>query len=339
MKDKTHSRRHLRAARIFFALVAGLFLIPGLRAQPAMDNRVLLVFETSSDMKKRLPSVRSGLNDAMSSDMGDELQPGDSFGVWTFDRQLHAGQFPLQSWAPETAAAMVSEIVAFVGKQHYSGSASFNVLQAPMGRLVQNSERLTVLIFCDGETEITGTPFDAGINQIFKEHQAAQKKAKRPFIIVLRTQLGQYVGCTVNFPPTPMNFPPFPPLPPPPEPPAPKPETTPTPAPLPPLIIVGTTVGTNFPPPEPKPEPTNSAPPVITNTVASNTVASITTNDSITQTNSVPAQRESSDPGGIASLAIGLGFLIAAAALAVFVLRRSRKADGSSLITQTIKKD
>jgi hypothetical protein len=339
MNRQAHSKKRICAARIFSALLAGFFLIQGLRAQPAeqgLDNRVLLVFEMSADMKKRLPAEQIGLNGALATSLNGSLQPGDSIGVWTFDSELHAGQYPLQTWVPENGADIASNIVAFVGKQRYAKSAGFDALVAALNRVVQKSERLTVLIFCDGETAIGGTPFDTGINQIFQEHQAGQKKAKQPFLIVMRAQLGEYAGCTVNFPPLPANFPAFPPPPPPPEPPAPKPDATPPPEPpaeLPPLIIVGKTVGTNPPPPEPEPEPARLAPLIQTNTI------SAAPTNSIAPTNSVAASTENSDLTSKGSLAIGAAFLAMAAGLAVFTLRRSRQTDSASLITQMMRKD
>ena len=227
--------------------------------------------------------------------------------------------------------SIASNIMAFVGKQQYEKSASIDVMLAALNRVVLKSERLTVLVFCDGETAIGGTPFDSGINQIFHQRESAQKKAKQPFIIVFRAQLGEYVGCTVNFPPLPVNFPYFPPLPPP------APNTASNPPPvidlpppavtLPPLIIVGTNVGTNFPPPEPNPEPTNPAPPVQTNMI------------SAIPTNPVVPPPENSELSSDGSLAIGAAFLAAAGGLTLFMLRRSRKTNSSSLITQTMKKD
>jgi hypothetical protein len=345
MNRQAHSKKRICAARIFSALLAGFFLIPGLWAQPAeqgLDNRVLLVFEMSADMKKRLPAEQIGLNGALATSLNGSLQPGDSIGVWTFDQELHAGQYPLQTWVPENGADIASNIMVFVGKQRYAKSTSFDALIAALNRVVQKSERLTVLIFCDGETAIGGTPFDTGINQIFQEHQAGQKKAKQPFLIVMRAQLGEYAGCTVNFPPLPANFPAFPPPPPPPAPPetpAPKPDVAPppeTPAELPPLIIVGKTVGTNPPPPEPEPEPAKAAALIQTNTVSAAPTNLIVP---ATQTNFVAAAPENSDLTSKGSLAIGATFLAVAAGLAVFTLRRSRQTDSASLITQTMKKD
>jgi hypothetical protein len=122
-----------------------------------------------------------------------------------------------------------------------------------------------VLIFSDGEDQIQWTPFNAGINQVVQQRLAEQKKTKQPFVLVLRTQLGQYVGCTVNFPPGMVNVPEFPPLPapvqtPPPAPP-PEPVVNPPPPTGPPLIIIGTKVETNWPP-APAPAPTLPANPV-----------------------------------------------------------------------------
>ena len=109
----------------------------------------------------------------------------------------------------------------FVGKQHYAKSTHFEVLQPLLNQVVQDSERLTVLIFCDGEGKISGTPYDAGINQFFQEKLAEQKKARQPFVIVLRSQLGQYVGCTIGLAAAAGELSRFPPLPLPPPPPAP----------------------------------------------------------------------------------------------------------------------
>jgi len=130
-----------------------------------------------------------------------------------------------------------------------------------LSEVVQSSPRLTVMIFCDGNDELHGTPFAAGIDQVFKQRQSERQKARQPFIIVLRSQLGSYVGCTVNFPPAPVSFPEFPPLPQPANPPPPEATNPPPPPPplAPPLILIGTNH-----PSRPR-APVNPPPPVATN--------------------------------------------------------------------------
>ena len=260
-------KRLFRRAWFAFALCAGALLIPAGHAQPApqrSDSRYLFIFDTSADMKKRLPAVQAEVNVLMSSAMGGQLRAGDSLGVWTFDKDLHTGQFPLRHWNAEDAVTIASNINQFVGKQHYGNSTRFNALQPQLNQLIQTSARLTVLIFCDGEDEIKWTPYDASINQVIAQRQAGQKKARQPIVLVLRSQFGQYAGCAINFPPGMVTLPEFPPLPAPVK----TPPPTPPPAPAvkppigPPLIIIGTKVETNWPPaPAPAPTPTtNSAP-------------------------------------------------------------------------------
>ena len=267
----------LRVAPVAFALCAGVFLIPAGRAQPApqiSENRFLFIFDTSAEMKKRLPAVQTEVKQLLATSMGGQLHSGDSIGVWTFNQDLNTAQFPQQRWMPESAVTIVSDINKFVGRQRFTGNTRFGALQPRLNQVIHDSGRLTVLIFSDGGDEIKWTPYDAGINQVFKQRLVEQKSTQQPFVLVFRTQLGQYAGCTVNFPPGMVSIPDFPPPPAPPaptNPPPPAPPPTPVVKPPtgPPVIIIGTTVGTNWPPaPPPKPVPavpTNIPPPVPTN--------------------------------------------------------------------------
>jgi hypothetical protein len=363
MKTPTHQNQLVHRPFIFAVLLAGIFLVPAARAQPAVrnwDNRFLLIFDTSSDMKRRLPAVQKAVNDILAASTNGLLHSGDSIGVWTFDQDFHAGQFPLQHWGPENAALITSAINTFVGKQRYTKTTSFDALLPLLNRVVGGSDRLTVLIFCDGQGEIHGTPYDVGINQIFQQRQSEREKARLPIIIGLRSQRGQYVGCMVSFPPQPVSLPEFPPLPPPPVPPVPPPVPPPPvkSVAIPSLIIVGTTITNHLPPPAPKPVPP-PAPPVI----ATSTPAPVVTNEvkppivvPLMETSAVPAQPkiaaapltttnaiapppESSRIGHNGALAVGAAFLAAASALAGFMFRRSRKTGGDNPGESSMKKD
>ena len=267
----------VRAARFVAALLAGIFLAGPLPAapEPPVENRFLLIFDTSSAMKKREPAVENAIDNLLATSLRGELHEGDSIGVWTFDKDLRTGEFPLMRWDPPSAAAIAEGLKDFLRKHRYAGETSFAALQPFLDGVVKNSQRLTVLIFCDGQSEINWTPYDNAINKALGERQAERKKNKQPFILLLRSQLGEYVGCTVGLPPELIGFPQFPPLPAPeikPVPPAPTnappvvPQST-----LPPLVIIGTKVGTNLPPPELQSAPTNVP-------AVSNIVAGISTN-------------------------------------------------------------
>ena len=264
------SRNHfVRRAVLAAVLVTTFFLMPALRAQPTeqtVHGRYLFIFDTSSNMKNRLPAVQKSLNTMLATGLGGQLHKGDTLGVWTFDQELHPGDFPLQVWDPDDAASIAANITQFLGTRKYAGKTRFEALQPLLNRVMRGSDRLTVVIFSDGATKITGTTFDTGINQLFEQNVAAQKKARQPIVVLLRSQLGKYIGCTVSYPPQLVSLPQFPPLPPVPEPPpAPKPAPAPLPAPAivtPSIVITGTNIEIHPAPPVAIPAPT-TPPPVI----------------------------------------------------------------------------
>jgi len=357
MKTQIHQNQTVHRPFFFAALLAGIFLVPAGRAQPAaakVDSRFLLIFDTSSDMKPRLPAIQKALSSVLATNANGQLHSGDSLGVWTFDQVLHAGLFPLQRWRTNTAATITSNISAFADSQRYSKKTGFEALMPPLNQIVRSSERLTAVIFCDGYGEIRETPYDTGINQVFRQRQGERQKARLPIVIVLRSQRGQYIGCMVSFPPQPVSFPEFPPLPED----VPAPMNAPAPpgppqASVPPLIIVGTTITNHVPPPAPKPPPalksvlTNPPPLVITATPAPVVTNQVKPPDEVLlmQTGAVPAQLKiaaapltttnaiapPSDTIEISrksAFAIGVAFLAMAGGLAVFILRRARKPGG-----------
>jgi len=365
---KMCSNPFARGARVLAALGAGCFMVSVATAQPAassVDSRYLLIFDTSSAMKSRVPATQYVVERLFFSMMNGQFQAGDSIGVWAFDRKLRLGGFPLQRWLPQNAATIASDITNFVRLQRYSKSTRFDVVMPDVNSLVQDSEQLTVLIFCDGDGEIKGTPYDNAINTVLKQNQSALSRANETFIVVLRSQLGRYIGYTVNSSAVGVNLPNFPPLPAPLQavapvqtspPPAPR---TPSPPPViqaAPLIIIGTNVGTNqIPSVPPSSELTNSppvAPPVEkkanpppTVETLPNSTNPIPTNAALpkvaeTQTN-VPAPL-SEDHTGLSrkgALAVGAGLLAAAVVLIILALVRSRRTSRGSLITRSMKKD
>lgn len=197
----------------FLPAVLQLFFFCATLAHAADEQRWLLVFDTSAAMKKRLPAVEAEIKSLLLSSVDGKLRAGDSLGVWTFDEKLRLGQFPLTFWQPERAGATVTNLTAFLRQQPLAGDTKFAALQPMLNRIIADSERLTVLIFCDGTDEIHWSPYDDGINGTLAQTAAERKKSQQPLVILLRTQTGKYVGATVNFPPAPVNVPPFPLLP------------------------------------------------------------------------------------------------------------------------------
>ena len=270
--------------KIGWVIAVLLLLAVAAQAEP-QERRWLFVFGTSSAMKKRLPAVEAEIKTLLLASTNALLAKGDSLGIWTFDDKLHLGEFPLTLWTPERSPLLVSNLTTFLRKQRFAGSDKLDALQPTLNRIIEDSERLTVVIFCDGSEEVRWTPYDQGINEAMKRAVAGQKKSLQPVVLLLRTQTGKYVGATLNVPPVAVNAPPFPLL-------AreQKPAVTnppPVVAPVipkviaPPLIIVGTHVSTN----------TND----LTNrAVVATTIASIAPTNS---SSAVPAARTEKNSG------------------------------------------
>ncbi len=371
-----------------FALLAGTTFVPGARAQyasrtPYVPSRFLLVFDTSSAMKKRLHAEDKAIHQLFALNLNGQFHAGDTIGLWLFGKDLQTGVYPLQHYEPEDVITIPSDISAFLAKQHYSRSTHFDELMPMLNRLVEHSERLTVIIFCDGDGQITGTTADTEINSTFRQNSSSMAKAKEPFIIVLRSQLGKFVGYTIG-PAEKLNIPAFPPLPmraitPEPAITTPKPvEPAPQPQPLPnapPLIIIGSNVGTNTPVPtpivEPAPapqsQPTTSAAPVTPAPPVSSSLAVPTNPEPLIKdfpltekapalTNAVVAAAEPTTPPmasakvsvlpseninpskGSRFLILGTGLLVFVGIPAFLILRHQRSRHTTSLITESLKK-
>jgi len=360
---------------LFTALLAGMFLAPVLRAQPAartVDNRFLLIFDNSTEMKRRLPAVEKALDILLATSVNQQIRSGDSLGVWTFDQTLHAGQFPLQAWDPDDAETISSNIITFVSQQRHAKTTSFAALHPLLDQVVQDSERLTVLIFCDGAGEIHGTPYDTGINQIFKQRQAERQQERAPIVIGLRSQRGQYVGCVVSFPPKPISVSTFPPLPEPVPIPPPVTNAPPPPPPVPPLIIIGTKHESKPPVPPPPPVLTNlSAPnispvppspqlqpttpatnvppppsaqsgipaPVVESSLNQPPAPATESKPPVAQTNVVAAPAANSTAGGNGGLIIAVVLMALAVGLVFLMWHRSQAAPPASLITRSMNEE
>jgi hypothetical protein len=239
--------------RWFCASLVALCLLGRSSAQTVQEppERWLLIFDTSTAMNRWLAGTTTELQNLFFDRMSGQLHQGDSIGVWTFAEKLETGKYPLFNWVPVKAADESAALVDFLDYEKYKGKTKFAVLRPALRQVIENSQRLTIVIFCDGKDELKLTPYDDGINGTFRAMQADRKKVKDPFVVVVRTQNGSFVGATVNLPPGSLDFPAFPPLPLPADvaPANVTPEAPPfTPAPAPPaapLVIVGTNVVTN----------------------------------------------------------------------------------------------
>ncbi len=227
----------MRTIRPF--ICGAVFLAGAMFSCAAPTDRYLLIVETAKAMKRELPAVQQCVGELLASGMSGQLKPGDTMGLWTYNDELHAGDFPMQVWEASAAAEVSKRVDDFLGKQRCQNEAQISRALAAMLRIIEESDRITVLIFSDGFELVQGTPFDAVINRVFTQHREELRNVRIPFVTVLQAVGGKIIHCTINSASGPINIPalPKPAIPAP----APKP-VLPAPAPViiktnPPLIL------------------------------------------------------------------------------------------------------
>ena len=321
-------------------------------ANPSAEDRILLIVETSDAMQKRSENVQKLVGQMFSSGLGGDMQSGDTIGLWTFNEKLFTGQFPLQRWTKPTRQRVALTMVQFLQQQRNEKAARPAVIWETLTNVVARSERITIVIVSSGNEAITGTPFDESIAQNFLKNDDAQKKAKMPFVTILRAYHGKFVSFNVNLPPWPMELPEYPAearraseLP------TAQPVTTKNkPLPEPPLVVIGNDpiYATNIPVMEPAPvsvaanvaltDPT----PVMQET---NEIAAVKPSDKpepplkqIVETTTSPVAVRKAPLPVVTILVAGIALLIGIMVVFIALLRWTRRSSGESLITRTMNK-
>lgn len=316
------------------------------------EERVLVIVETSSVMQKRTENVQKLVGEIVFSGLGGDMRSGDTIGLWTFNDELRTGQFPLQRWTKTTRQRVAATVVQFLQQQPFEKTAKPAVFWDALTNIVARSERITVVIVSSGSDPIIGTPFDESITQNFLKNDDAQRKAKMPFITMLRAYQGKFISFSVNLPPWPMELPEYPkearraP-----EPAVAKPEPGATQTLPPPVIPVADhspVYATNLPVVEPATEPTATN---ITSTVldpmpSPTNVITATKPESTSQSplqqnpepQTEPVAKQETPMPVVKILVVGIALLIGILIVFLVLLRWTRRSSGESLITQTMNK-
>jgi len=199
-------------------LLAGLLMLAGLtpcplraqtnaaRATPPSE-RCLLIVETSKSMQRRADAVLGAVQDLLKSGLNGEFRDGGTLGVWTFNEDLSAGRFPLQTWSSSAQKDITQRTLTFLKGQKYEKQANFDKVAPALSRVIYDSELITVILVSSGDGKVRGTPFDDRINGAYLQWHAQQQKARMPFVTVLRARHGQVAQYIVNTPPWPLQVP------------------------------------------------------------------------------------------------------------------------------------
>jgi hypothetical protein len=166
-------------------------------------RRYLLVVETSQAMQSRADVMLQAVHELLSTGMDNHARPSDTLGIWTFNRDLYAGFFPLETWSPGALNQITLRALTFLRTVKYANQPSFDPILPELARLVRDSEPLTVILISGGLVRVRGTPFDSQINDAYASWLPRLPKARRLFLTALHASHGRITGYSV----TPASFP------------------------------------------------------------------------------------------------------------------------------------
>lgn len=168
-------------------------------AERRMENRFLFVIDTSSSMRARTNGIVRGVASLLESDMRGEFRKGDTIGVWTYDEKIHT-DMPMLVWDKEKKESITSDVIRYLDHQRYEGHSHLDKVLSSIGQVLEQSERLTVILIHDGSERIRGTEFDTDLNDLQKKYARSFRSAHVPMITVLVARGGVVYDYTINYP-------------------------------------------------------------------------------------------------------------------------------------------
>ena len=161
------------------------------------ENRFLFVVETSLPMSRMSKAAAETVRELIGSGVQGQMQPGDTFGLWTFNEQLSA-EFPMQQWTPAGSEKFAQDAFDYLKKKRFEKKAVLLTVLKPLSPVIKSSRAITVILISAGSEPMRGTPFDQEINSIYPVYASELREAKLPFVTILVGRNGKWVAHSVN---------------------------------------------------------------------------------------------------------------------------------------------
>lgn len=204
----------LKAATAFFygcALLLGLAAPTQEKArQVPTAERFLFVVDTSSSMKRLDAANRQALFDLVYYGLNGRMLPGDTFGIWTFDEDIHTGEFPLQIWNPAQNLELASQAATFLKSRRYKGETRSQPMVGKLMSVIRAVKDVNIFVISDGDAALTGTAVDEAVNASYTAKAGDRRKAKKPFVTTLVARNANIVYGLVTIAGEPIELPPRP---------------------------------------------------------------------------------------------------------------------------------
>lgn len=171
-------------------------------------GRFLFVVDKSSGMEKLQDATEAAIFDLIGTGINGQMQAGDTFGLWTFNKVTATGRFAMQVWDPRKARQQATVVAAFLSGVDYENSSNLKEVTATLKPVINAVSNATIFIISDGDSSMKGTPFDKTINAEYKRQRRQRASAKRPYVTTLIARDGWIIDQSVTIAGAPISLPP-----------------------------------------------------------------------------------------------------------------------------------
>ena len=183
-----------------FCLLPCAFPAPAsAQSPPQTENRFLFIINTSSAMRRLTNGIQQAVLGLLQSGMQEQMRDGDTFGIWTYDDQLHTG-FPMQAWSNQNQGAIIQTVSAWLAQTRYQNRPRLDKVLPAARQVIAQSRAVTLIFIFDGSETMQGTGFDKDINDLHKEFGREVRAENIPFVTVLAARDGRVFDYRVRTP-------------------------------------------------------------------------------------------------------------------------------------------
>lgn len=239
---------------------------------PAPPPAKYLFLVEASDVTAPLSErVALAVADLIERGCGRRMQTGDLFTILPFHERLDPVGYARKSWDAARSRHISNLAFLYLQKYKFDRKPRMDLVMAAVLQAIREERDLNVYLVVSGTQPVLGTPFDADINAVLREHGESWRLHRGITVIALVAEKGRLVDWAVGAaePPAPTRLVARMPAPPPPPepPPAPPPtshvaEPSPPPKPVPqkepivkPVPAKPTNIVAQTTPPPPPPPP------------------------------------------------------------------------------------
>jgi hypothetical protein len=169
------------------------------QAPPQTENRFLFIINTSSAMRRMTNGIQQAVLGLLQSDLQGQMRDGDTFGIWTYDDQLHTG-FPKQVWSKQNQNAIIGSASNYLAQSRYQNRPRLDKVLPAARQLIAQSRVITLIFVFDGSEAMQGTGFDKDINDLHNEFGREVRAENLPFVTVLSARDGKVFDYRVRTP-------------------------------------------------------------------------------------------------------------------------------------------